>query len=389
MGIANNLRTLTLTLPPPSQPPDPIRLRTPPLPDRPYFAGHSLISPTTWAAVQADCTSETNPSTACLNDINDAHNEVGNVNIYNVNGDCITGSSRIDRETGRRVHSRAPVPVANVGGPIECIDETLQGYVNTPAFAAAFHVLPQLNWAVCGSNNSFAYSRTEVDERVDVYPVVIAAGVTVLIYNGASEGLEAGQGRLISAVLAALLTLLTRPVVTALLVLTRSPLCRRRRRVRARPGQRGELPVAAVYLRARLCATCADLSSCPPLLPPLCVPLLFRPGPQWWTASMNYTLAAPWTAWNTEAGQVRLPCAPVVRSHCACLLRAVTDESSRSRFSPRTPQKQVGGYLITYQPPQGQFAFATVRAAGHMVPQFEPAAAFSLFNNFISGALNA
>lgn len=53
----------------------------------PYYRGHGLISSTTWEAINADCPMGTDPaslSAACNADINEAHNEVGNVNIYNV-----------------------------------------------------------------------------------------------------------------------------------------------------------------------------------------------------------------------------------------------------------------------------------------------------------------
>ena len=54
--------------------------------------------------------------------------------------------------------------------------------------AAALHVVPSLHWAVCGSNSSFDYSRTEKDERIDVYPVLIEqAKINVLICRCLSE----------------------------------------------------------------------------------------------------------------------------------------------------------------------------------------------------------
>lgn len=161
----------------------------------PYFAGHGLISTDTYKQFAAACPVGTDPPSlpaACENAINLAHNQVGNVNIYDIYGPCITGEApgeepgRIERSTGRRVYKRAPVPV-RAGGPIECIDESIQAYINTPTFAAAFHVNPNLNWAVCGSNSSFDYTRTEVDERVDVYPVIVQAGVRVIIYNGEAD----------------------------------------------------------------------------------------------------------------------------------------------------------------------------------------------------------
>jgi len=43
----------------------------------------------------------------------------------------------------------------------------------------------------------------------------------------------------------------------------------------------------------------------------------------------------------------------------------------------------VGGYRINYS---GNFTFATVRGAGHMVPETRPEAALTLLKTFISGA---
>ena len=42
----------------------------------------------------------------------------------------------------------------------------------------------------------------------------------------------------------------------------------------------------------------------------------------------------------------------------------------------------VGGYANVYE---GDFTFATVRGAGHMVPQTQPAAALVLFQRFLAG----
>jgi carboxypeptidase C (cathepsin A) len=190
------------------------------------------------------------------------------VNIYNTIGDCIDGIDGRPTEEGKRraaspVFARAPVP-KKVGGPIECIDEVYQQYINTAAFQTAFHVAP-LNWAVCGSNSSFNYDRTMADERLQIYPSIVNAGVRVVIYNGDADA---------------------------------------------------------------------------------CVPLIDS---AWWTASMNYTVVNPWHSWQSNG--------------------------------------QVGGYAINYKPQApgaGSFTFASVRAAGHMVPQFQPGFAFTLFKNLIS-----
>jgi serine carboxypeptidase-like clade 2 len=43
---------------------------------------------------------------------------------------------------------------------------------------------------------------------------------------------------------------------------------------------------------------------------------------------------------------------------------------------------QVGGFTEVYE---GGLTFATVRAAGHMVPAFQPARALTLIKNFLDG----
>ena len=73
------------------------------------------------------------------------------------------------------------------GGPVACIDETIATYLGRADVATALHVVPTLHWSVCGSNSSFNYHRTELDERMDVYPTIYGAGVRVLIYNGEAD----------------------------------------------------------------------------------------------------------------------------------------------------------------------------------------------------------
>ena len=86
----------------------------------PFFAGHGLIAPTTFAAVQADCAPDaSSASPACQADFDQMHAEVGNVNVYDIYGDCVDGArvdpGRIDKATGRRVFSRVPVEMKSGG----------------------------------------------------------------------------------------------------------------------------------------------------------------------------------------------------------------------------------------------------------------------------------
>ena len=233
----------------------------------PFFVGHGLISPVTYKAVTTDCDpNAAGPSAACQTDFDTAHAEIGNVNIYNIYGDCVTGrEARVDKVSGQRMYSKAPVALKS-GGPVECIDETIAQYIGRADVAAALNVIPFNNWQVCGSNSSFNYIRTELDERVDVYPTIWGAKVRVLIYNGEADA---------------------------------------------------------------------------------CVPWIDN---EMWTRSLNFSVAAPWTAWESEG--------------------------------------QVAGYLTQYTSPSGSsFDFATVKGAGHMVPQVRPTQAFTLISTFLSGGL--
>jgi serine carboxypeptidase-like clade I len=226
----------------------------------PYFFGHGLIPSSTYKAVLADCTDVNNPSSACSTDLDLAHQQVGNVNIYDIYAPCINGPSKL----GTNMHSRAPVPIRQGSqGPIECIDETIAVYINSAPVRAALHVAP-VNFAVCGSNSSFQYDRTEKDERVDVYPILIEqAKINVLIYNGEADA---------------------------------------------------------------------------------CVPWVDN---AFWTESMNYTVSTPWTAWSDV-------------------------------------DSQVAGYYTGYATSGGNnFAFVTVKGAGHMVPQFKASQAWTMYRNFI------
>lgn len=77
----------------------------------------------------------------------------------------------------------------------------------------------------------------------------------------------------------------------------------------------------------------------------LCVPYTDN---EWWTRSMNYTVNTPWQSWNVDG-----------------------EEGA-----------YVGGYVIQYA---NNFTFATVRGAGHMVPETRPEAALRMFKNHVFG----
>lgn len=71
---------------------------------------------------------------------------------------------------------------------------------------------------------------------------------------------------------------------------------------------------------------------------------------QRWTASMNYTVTSPWTAWSTDSTGL-----------------------------------DVAGYVTQYQAyAAGDFTFTTIRGAGHMVPQTQPVAAYAMLSTWLN-----
>lgn len=57
-----------------------------------------------------------------------------------------------------------------------------------------------------------------------------------------------------------------------------------------------------------------------------------------------------------------------------------------SAWAPWTINDQVAGYRVGYKAPYG-FDFITVKGSGHMVPQYQPAAALAMITSWINGTL--
>ena len=59
--------------------------------------------------------------------------------------------------------------------------------------------------------------------------------------------------------------------------------------------------------------------------------------------------------------------------------------TSLETFRPWVVDQVPAGYVTTYKNPVGpaNFTFITVKEAGHMVPQYQPARAFELFRRFL------
>ena len=81
-----------------------------------------------------------------------------------------------------------------------------------------------------------------------------------------------------------------------------------------------------------------------------CIPYT---GAMEWTGGLGFPVTRPWHPWfgDASAGGARV----------------------------------AAGYSVSYGGAAKDFAFVSVKGAGHEVPTFKPAAAFTLFSNFIDG----
>lgn len=109
-------------------------------------------------------------------------NTIGHVNLYNIYGKCISGSTQ--------PHTTQKIPLPShllhsgeLGGPDACIDSIAASvYFNQPEVIAAAHVKkPPYRWSICG--NQIKYTSTRKNLPRDTYPALVRR-LRVVIYNG-------------------------------------------------------------------------------------------------------------------------------------------------------------------------------------------------------------
>lgn len=138
-------------------------------------------------------------SFACVSLLNQASNEISNVNLYNIYGDCVNGGCGGESIGRGRVPMRSDITVTDPsdhtatrrlqrivpGGPDACIDSILaSAYLNQPSVMAAIHVKPPAQcWSVCSTAPGWTYNSTRQHLPRDTYPYLIQ-NMYVLIYNG-------------------------------------------------------------------------------------------------------------------------------------------------------------------------------------------------------------
>lgn len=169
-----------------------------------YLLQTALVSPALKVAVDDSCdwklAANNTPdalSEKCKSLLRDASSEIGNINMYDIYGECISSTGKCEELSGEQV-LRGKVPQRPTSlfsdddpgritpkGPFECINSAAASdYLNQPAVMEALHVRPPgFCWAVCNTAPGWSYNQTEKNLPASVYPTLVGA-VRVLIYNG-------------------------------------------------------------------------------------------------------------------------------------------------------------------------------------------------------------
>eukprot|EP00301_Raphidiophrys_heterophryoidea_P022014 c6270_g1_i1.p1 GENE.c6270_g1_i1~~c6270_g1_i1.p1 ORF type:complete len:491 (+),score=115.68 c6270_g1_i1:1-1473(+) len=155
-----------------------------------YLMGHAFLSDDLKQQINDACDWESAKhngplSDACQTLLSTASDVIGNINIYNVFGDCITGPLEVSQ--GVTVHSRVPRTshIIKYKGPNECIDSRgASSYFNQSEVVTAFHVRPLgYTFNLCGTPSGWTYNSTRPNLPRDTYPSLIKR-FRVLIFNG-------------------------------------------------------------------------------------------------------------------------------------------------------------------------------------------------------------
>lgn len=151
------------------------------------FFGHDMISQPLYAAIQAACGNFSVESQQCQNLIEEAENNVGNINIYDVYDDC--GDDTVTLKASKAQTLRAPNPrlTGRLGDPLTCTPSALgPAYLDFPQVRQAIHV-DQVQgvpvWAVCNSNINY---NSNLVSLLPLYPTLIE-NYRVLIYSGDAD----------------------------------------------------------------------------------------------------------------------------------------------------------------------------------------------------------
>jgi serine carboxypeptidase-like clade 1 len=154
-----------------------------------FLLEHAFMSRSLKTEIRAACDwTKARQGEKCESLLEQMHETIGHIDLYNVYGPCISGSSPHDDAAPQtQAGTLAAATNARVGsaGPDACIDSiTASEYFNDPDVQAAIHVKkPPERWATCGSAPGWSYSRTRPNLPRDTYPALVK-NFRVVIYNG-------------------------------------------------------------------------------------------------------------------------------------------------------------------------------------------------------------
>ena len=159
-----------------------------------------------WESAKAN---KANALTAkCVNLLDQASDEIQNVNLYDVYGDCVNSPNCVGAAADTVPRGKVPIRptqfiadesgVPGAGrklqrvipyGPDACIDSAVaSAWLNQVDVQAAIHVKKPANcWSVCGTAPSWSYTSTRTNLPQNTYPGLIS-NITVVIYNGDWDG---------------------------------------------------------------------------------------------------------------------------------------------------------------------------------------------------------
>jgi len=150
--------------------------------DTEYLLGTAFINDTLKSRIRRACDWSKEPSSTCRSLLTTMHQTVGHINLYNIYGECISGSAE---QLYGASHAKAPwvKRLPELGGPDACINSILgSAWMNQPEVIAAAHVKKQaFKWSTCG--NQIHYSSTRTNLPRDTYPFLVKH-IKVTIYNG-------------------------------------------------------------------------------------------------------------------------------------------------------------------------------------------------------------
>jgi serine carboxypeptidase-like clade 1 len=154
-----------------------------------FLHGHAMISEPHWEKVVMYCGnfSDPNPSQQCQDAVNDASNDGGDYNIYDIYDTCPSPVSAKELKTQtawteflRKQNRRLPA-ITKPQTPDVCTGTEPATWLNLPAVQKALHV-DQVNasWSICAG---IGYEKT-LDSALPAYKGLVDHGYYVLIYSG-------------------------------------------------------------------------------------------------------------------------------------------------------------------------------------------------------------